>query len=134
MELETCCNNQGVEFVTPSPGESSGCTKKRRGKLTQLCHPDKTEEQGNVERTKSKERQKNVEQLGQKNNATWREQKINTAQKIFGRTTRTEKRRNIERTKDKDSTKKRRTTRTMPEEQRNVAKNGTRYTSQREQK
>ena len=33
MQLETLCNNQGVEYVPPSPGESNNSTVTRRRKL-----------------------------------------------------------------------------------------------------
>ena len=32
-QLETVCNNEGVEYIPPSPGESNNLTRSRRRKL-----------------------------------------------------------------------------------------------------
>ena len=50
MQLETWCNNQGVEYAPLRPSQSNNSTASRRQKLKKRCHLDTkntvAEEQG----------------------------------------------------------------------------------------
>ena len=56
MQLETLCNNQGVEYVPPSPSESKNSTASRRRKLRK----NMTEEQTENEKKTKQERHKKL--------------------------------------------------------------------------